>query len=61
MVTSCKSVSYILVSPLVPKVVIALISVVVGTFSSILFDFFYRNLSSNYITKPNREYYSGFY
>ena len=48
MVTSCKSVSYILVSPLVPNVVVVPISAVVNTlsstiasaFSSILFDFF---------------------
>ena len=39
--------SYILVSLLVPKVVVALISVIVGAFNSILFNFFYRNNSSN--------------
>ena len=48
-------------SPLVPKVVIALISVMVSTFSSILFDFFYRNLSSNCITEPYRKYYGRSY
>jgi hypothetical protein len=34
-------------------------SVVTSTFSGILFDFFYRNRSSNYITKPYRKYYGG--
>ena len=48
-------------SPLVPKVVIALISVIASAFSSILFDFFYYNQGSNYITEPYRKYYSGFY
>ena len=54
--------SAILVSPLVPKVVAAINSVVVSAFagvvtsafSSILFNFFYYNLGSNYITKPYR-------
>ena len=36
------------------KVVTAVNSVVTGTFSGILFDFFYYNYSSNYITKPYR-------
>ena len=56
-----KSISAILVSPLNPKAVIAIISVVVAAFSSILFDFFYYNYSSNYITEPYRKYYSRFY
>jgi hypothetical protein len=56
-VTSCKSVSLILVSPLIPKVVAAVDSVVTGAFSGILFDFFYRNPSSNYITEPYGKYY----
>jgi len=38
-VTSCESVSLILVSPLDPKVVAAIDSVVTGAFSSILFNF----------------------
>ena len=58
-----------LVSPLVPNKVAAAISVVVtvlggiitSAFSSILFNFFYRNRGSNYITEPYREYYGGFY
>ena len=50
-----------LVSLLVPKVVITLISVIVSAFSSILFNFFYRNYSSNCVTEPYRKYYSGFY
>ena len=60
--------SAILVSPLVPKVVMAVNSVVVSAltgvatsaFSSILFNFLYYNLGSNYITEPYRKYYSGF-
>jgi hypothetical protein len=31
--------------------------VVVCAFGGILFDFFYRNYSSNYIIKPYRKYY----
>ena len=58
----------ILVSSLVPKVVAAVNSVMVGAFagvitgafSGILFNFFYRNLGSNYVTKPYREYYGRF-
>ena len=50
-----------LVSPLVLKVVSTNISVVVSAFSSILFNFFYYNYSSNYITEPYRRYYSRFY
>ena len=58
-----------LVSLLVPNVVVIPISVVVnalsciivGAFSSILFDFFYYNYSSDYITKPYRKYYGRFY
>ena len=46
----------ILVSPLVPnlKVVAAVDGVMTGTFSGMLFNFFYYNYSSNYITKPYR-------
>ena len=49
-------------SPLDPdfKVVTTIDSVVTGAFGGILFNFFYRNLSSNYITEPSREYYSRF-
>ena len=50
-----------LVSPLVLKVVAADVSVIVSAFSGILFNFFYRNYSSNYITEPYRKYYSRFY
>ena len=50
-----------LVSPPKPKVITAVNSVVVGAFSSILFNFFYYNYSSNYITEPYRKYYCGFY
>ena len=49
-----------LVSPLIPKVVAAVNSIVVGAFagvatsafSGMLFDFFYRNRGSNCITNP---------
>ena len=41
------------------KVVTAVNSVVTGAFSSILFDFFYYNYSSNYIIKLYRRYYGG--
>ena len=51
----------ILVSPLVPKVVTAVKGVVTGAFGGILFNFFYYNYSSNYITEPYRKYYGGFY
>ena len=37
-----------------PKVVTAVVSIVTGAFSSILFDFFYYNRGSNYITEPCR-------
>jgi hypothetical protein len=47
-----------LVSPLILKVVAAVNSVVTGAFSGILFDFFYYNRSSNYITEPCRKYYN---
>ena len=53
MVTTLKSLSPILVSLLIPKVVIAVGGVVVGAFSGILFNFYY-NRSSKYITKPYR-------
>ena len=53
-------VSAMLVSPPNPKVVALNVSVVVAAFSGILFDFFYRNYSSNYVTEPYRKYYGGF-
>ena len=50
-----------LVSSLALNVVTAVVSVIVAAFGGILFDFFYRNHSSNYITEPYRKYYGGFY
>ena len=50
-----------LVSPPNPKVIAFNISVVVAAFSGILFNFFYYNLGSNYITEPYRKYYGRFY
>ena len=50
-----------LVSPPKPKVITTVNGVVVGAFSGMLFDFFYCNYSSNYITESDRKYYSGFY
>jgi hypothetical protein len=47
----------ILVSLLNLKVVAAVNSVVTAAFSGILFDFFYYNPNSNYITTPYRRYY----
>jgi len=53
LVTSSKLVSTILVS--LPKVIItSIVSVLTAAFSGMLFDFFYRNYSSNYITTPSR-------
>ena len=49
----------ILVSPLVPKVVATVNSVVTSAFGGMLFDFFYYNCGSKYITEPYRKYYSG--
>ena len=49
-----------LVSSTGPKVIILDVSVVVAAFDGILFDFFYRNCSSNYVTEPYRKYYGGF-
>ena len=42
------------------KVVAAVNSVVTSAFGGILFNFFYYNLGSNYITKPFRRYYGRF-
>ena len=53
--------SAILVSYPNPKVIATINSVVVGAFGGMLFNFFYRNYSSNYIIEPYRKYYSGFY
>ena len=58
-----------LVSPPNPKVIAAVNGVVVtvlggittSAFSGILFDFFYRNCGSDYITEPYRKYYNRFY
>jgi len=53
LVTSSKLVSTILV--LLPKVIIAsIVGVLTAAFGGMLFDFFYRNHSSNYITTPSR-------
>ena len=48
---------------LVPNlnIVAAANGVIVSAFGGILFDFFYRNYSSNYITEPYRKYYGRFY
>src|SRR6202035_3033017 len=61
-ITIYNSVSAILVSLLHPdfKVVTAVDGVITGAFSSILFNFFYCNCGSNYITEPYREYYGRF-
>jgi hypothetical protein len=48
-----------LVSPLIPKVVAAVNSVVTGAFGGILFNFFYCNRGSDYIIEPYRKYYNG--
>ena len=52
----------ILVSPLNLdfKVVAAINGVITSAFGGILFNFFYYNLSSNYITEPYRKYYGRF-
>ena len=50
-----------LVSPPNPKAVTTVNSVIVAAFSGMLFNFFYRNYSSNYITEPYRKYYGRFY
>jgi len=54
LVTSCKLSLLILVSPPILEVIAAVNSVITTTFSSILFNFFYRNRSSNYVTTPSR-------
>ena len=42
------------------KVVTTIDSVVTGAFGGILFNFFYYNYGSNYITEPYRKYYGRF-
>jgi hypothetical protein len=42
------------VSPPNPKVIATINSVITATFSSILFNFFYYNRGSDYITTPSR-------
>jgi hypothetical protein len=54
LVTSYKLVSFILVSPPILEVIAAVNSVVTTAFSGILFNFFYRNRSSNCVTTPYR-------
>ena len=49
----------IVTSPLIPKAVTTVNGVMASTFSSILFNFLYYNLSSNCVTKPYKRYYSG--
>ena len=51
--------SLILVSPLVPKVITTVKGVVTSAFGGMLFNFFYRNYGSKYVTKPYRKYYGG--
>jgi hypothetical protein len=46
--------SVILVSPPNPKVIATVNGVVTTAFGGMLFDFFYRNRGSNYITIPSR-------
>ena len=43
------------------KVVATVNGIVTSAFGGILFNFFYYNYSSNYITKPYRKYYGGFF
>ena len=52
--TTCELSSPILVL-VGPNVVSAVDSVVTGTFGGILFNFFYRNCGSEYITEPYRK------
>jgi hypothetical protein len=54
LVTSYKLVSFILVSPPILEVITAVNGVITTTFDSILFNFFYYNRGSNYITTPYR-------
>jgi len=52
--TTYELLSLILVSPPILKVIAAVNSVVTAALGGILFDFFYRNYSSDYITTPSR-------
>jgi len=54
LITNYKLVSSILVSPLILEVIATVNGVVTTAFGGILFNFFYRNRSSNYITTPSR-------
>jgi hypothetical protein len=56
-VTTYKSALAILVSLLNLNVITTINSVMVCAFGGILFNFFYYNYGSNYITKPYRKYY----
>jgi hypothetical protein len=58
-VTACESASAMLVSSPDLDVVAAVDGVIVCAFSGILFDFLYRNRSSDCVTKPCRKYYDG--
>ena len=42
-----------------PKVIPTVVGVATYSLGSILFDFFYYNYSSKYITEPYRKYYGG--
>jgi len=50
-----------LVSPPNPKVVATIDSVVTSYLGSMLFNFFYYNSGSKYITEPYSRYYGRFY
>jgi len=41
-----------------PDIVATVNGIIATAFSSMLFNFFYYNFSSKYITKPCRKYYS---
>jgi hypothetical protein len=56
-VTTYKLALAILVSSPNLNIITAINGVVVYAFGGILFDFFYRNYSSDYIIKPYRKYY----
>ena len=60
LITSYELALDIIVSPPNLKVVAAVDGVVTSAFGGILFDFFYYNYSSKYITEPYRRYYSRF-
>jgi hypothetical protein len=54
LITICELSSLILVSLPILKVVAAVNGVVTAALGGILFDFFYRNRSSNCVTTPSR-------